>query len=233
MTLTFNSVCCALSMGLYGKGELNVKKRYNSEILSGIAPLTYGTILIFLLYTPWAFAELLIHEVQPHPIDAPERLVIWGTDFNNPEVLFGTYPSALALSTDQSLCDEVLNPPAPPLDPGPPFDCIVVDLPDGADYPMFEGGEPKVPAGDYLLRLWQGDVQPFSCEIKPGSLSFIYNPADCSGINSQSESFCSGDMTGSSDPVEFIALGNNAQWNVAPGTTVADGGHSGLHIGAR
>ncbi|MDX1554852.1 MAG: hypothetical protein R3212_02385 [Xanthomonadales bacterium] len=185
-------------------------KPLNASIRQVLGGGAFGIGL--LAFAPMAAAELQVLEVQPVPIDAPEQLIIWGTDFNNPMVKFGTYPHALAYSADQSLCPGT---PAPPLD-NTAVDCIVVDLPVGTDDPPFDNPDPgSVPAGDYLLSLWQ-ETAP-ECAVKPSSLTFMYEPSDCSGTNSQPGSSCSGDMTGSAGPATLSAPdANQVSWVFSP-----------------
>ncbi len=115
-----------------------------------------GVIIVgSLLYSPWAFAELEIYEVQPWPIDSPTQLVIWGHGFDDMsqlEIMFGTHPDALTIADPDNLCFDTVGSPAPPLDLDNPanFDCVVAQL---AAVP---GGEPSVPSGDYLLQLMVG-----------------------------------------------------------------------------
>ncbi|MBT8141351.1 MAG: collagen-like protein, partial [Gammaproteobacteria bacterium] len=142
-------------------------------------------------------------------------MVVWGTDFNDPSVYLGTYLDPLDISLDQSLCTMMSANPAPPLDPSS-FDCVVVDL------PVVMGGEPNVPSGDYLLKVVTEGGEAV-CGDKPSSLTFLYTPKDCSGFNSQADSTCSGDMTGSMSDASVSTFGKDADaWLYE--TSVMDGG---------
>ena len=77
-----------------------MKRCSKDAILVKFARTAAAVIIGSLLYTPPAFAELDIHEVQPWPIDSPTQLVIWGLGFDNPEILFGTH--AVPLIIDDS-----------------------------------------------------------------------------------------------------------------------------------
>jgi hypothetical protein len=140
--------------------------------------LRNSLLLPIILFAATLAAETKIHEVQVFPPESPQQLVIWGTDFwvgddpIDPSIFFGTEPSSLTISADQGLCGEI---PAPPLDVTDSFDCIVVDLPEAANY----AGAGKVPAGDYLLKIIA--TMPFAnCDNgKPDSLTFEYAPTEC------------------------------------------------------
>ncbi|ACV26582.1 collagen-like protein [Kangiella koreensis] len=163
------------------------------------------------------YAAPKIHEVQPYPHDAPTNLVIWGTGFEDPQVYFGTYPNPLVISADQSTCDAMAFNPAPPLEPTD-FQCLVVEL------PYVNNGTPAVPSGDYLLKLVAvGGLN--ICGTKPSSLTFEYNPSDCSGSNSQETATCSGDMTGAVGATNINVFDRDAEkWSypsmIYPGENV-------------
>ena len=162
-----------------------------------------------------AYAAPHIEEVQPWPIDGPQQLVIWGNDFGvDPQIFFGTSSTPLVISADQGMCPQPDPTSAPPLDASGK-DCIVVDL------PVVEGGEPSVPAGDYLLKIEAYATE--ACLAKPRSLTFEYLPADCSGANLQDAS-CSGSMEGSALTATLTAEGsNNSDWVMSPSDMVNAG----------
>ncbi|MHC9510407.1 DUF7467 domain-containing protein [Kangiella sp. M94] len=163
------------------------------------------------------YAAPKIHEVQPYPYETPTNLVIWGSGFEDPQVYFGTHPDPLVISADQSTCDAMTFNPAPPLDPTD-FQCLVVDL------PYVNNGEPAVPSGDYLLKIVAvGGLN--ICGTKPSSLTFEYNPSDCSGQNSQETATCSGDMTGAVGATNVNVFGRDEEkWSypsvIYPGENV-------------
>ena len=91
--------------------------------------IRFVLLCIAALFTQYAIADTKIHEVQPYPIEAPEQLVVWGTNFgDNPEIFFGTHPDPLVIDVSSPLCDAMRNNPAPPIAPTG-FDCVVTDLP--------------------------------------------------------------------------------------------------------
>jgi hypothetical protein len=191
--LKINLLLKVSGMNAFSKGKL----QYNPLSL-----LFYIVISSF-IYSPYVFAVPKIHEVQPYPITAPIQLAIWGTGFNDPEIFFGTYSTPLTISIDQSLCANMADFPAPPLEPAN-FECIAVDLPMVAF-----GGNPIVPSGDYLLKI-VADGGDDICTEKPSSLTFLYTPADCSGMNSQTKDSCFGDMTGAVGPTTISTFGKDA-----------------------
>ena len=166
-------------------------------------------LMAFAYLAQTAIAETKIHEVQPYPASGPEVLVIWGTDFNDPSIYFGTHLAPLNISADQSQCAIMTANPAPPLDPMD-FDCIVVDL------PVVDNGVPNVPSGDYLLKIFAEGGMNVCGDTKPSSLTFLYQPKDCSGFNSQTDASCSGNMTGSIDAPTFTFFDKDAdKWSAS------------------
>ena len=151
-----------------------------------------------------------IHEVQPYPSDSPTNLVIWGVGFDSPSIYFGTHPDPLAISADQSACVDMEINPAPPLDPTD-FQCVVVDL------PYVTNGTPAVPSGDYLLKIVvEGEIN-ICGDTKPTSITFLYEPTNCSGVNYQSNASCSGDMTGAIGGTDISVFGKDAdKWYFPP-----------------
>ena len=181
-------------------------------------------LILLLLFLPItaAFAGTKIHEVQVEPENAPEYLVIWGTEFwvgdpaPDPEIYFGTEPSPLPLSADQSYCELL---PAPPLDVTDSFDCIVVDLPQAANF----FGPGKVPSGDYLLKILT--TQPFAnCDNgKPDSLTFEYQPSLCQYPLPQEEAMCN-DLGALGSPVSVTTTGKYGdRWDVTPSDGIEPG----------
>ena len=194
----------------------------NDAILSRIAKIVGGGLIGVLFYSPAAFAEPKILEVQPWPTDAPTQLIIWGTDFGpvddvlgTPMIHFGTESTALGIAADQSLCPTPPGGPAPPLELG--FDCVVANL------PLAPNGEPSVPAGDYLLQIWV-ETEEAACVEKPSSLTFEFDPADCFGSNAQ-DAHCEMSLAGFVGPTASLtATGhNNAAWDVDSSPVAADG----------
>ncbi|AKE51988.1 collagen-like protein [Kangiella geojedonensis] len=151
-----------------------------------------------------------IHEVQPYPSDSPTNLVIWGVGFDSPSIYFGTHTDPLAISADQSACVDMEFNPAPPLDPTD-FQCVVVDL------PYVTNGTPAVPSGDYLLKIVvEGEIN-ICGDTKPTSITFLYEPSNCSGVNYQSNASCSGDMTGAIGGTDISVFGKDAdKWYFPP-----------------
>ena len=178
----------------------------NRPILS-ITQSILGFGLLLISYTGAAAPK--IHEVQPYPSDAPTNLVIWGAGFDDPSIFFGTHPDPLVISADQSACVDMEFNPAPPLDPTD-FQCVVVDL------PYVTNGTPAVPSGDYLLKVVvEGEINV--CGEKPTSLTFLYEPSDCSGVNYQDNATCSGDMTGAIGGTDISVFGKDAdKWHFPP-----------------
>ena len=132
-------------------------------------------------------------------------------------IQFGTESDQLDIPVDQSLCYAPLGGLAPPLEEG--RDCVVADLPVANDN---GNGAPNVPVGDYLLAIWV-ELPDAECVSKPSSLTFEYQPANCSGVNAQGAD-CSGDLSGALGSATLMAEGhNNAQWMVTP-NMVSPGG---------
>ncbi|WP_223669086.1 DUF7467 domain-containing protein [Kangiella shandongensis] len=173
-----------------------------------------GAALGLLLGSQLSFAGPKIHEVQPYPAAEPTNLVIWGTGFDDPSIYFGTHPDPLVISADQTPCTTMEFNPAPPLDPTD-FQCIVVDL------PYVNNGAPAVPSGDYLLKIVVEGTN--ICGSKPSSLTFDYNPSDCTGVNAQ-DAFCTGDMTGAVGATSLSLSSQSNKWSfpsmIYPGDAV-------------
>ncbi len=102
---------------------------------------------------------------------------------------------------------------------------MVVDLPEVTH------GEPSVPPGDYLLAIWV-EIEANQCVMKPTSLTFEYNPTDCTGTNAQAGAACAGDLTNAVGAAALTAEGhNNATWTVTS-SPVANGGSVVFTAGA-
>ena len=198
-------------------GINTVPRAANFASRLGIAPIVGLALIVSLLFSPLAMAGTEILEVQPWPNAAPTQLIVWGTEFgpinrglvpadDTPMIRFGTQSAHLRIAASQLLCPAPLGGPSPPLEAG--TECVVVDLPVVAN-----GGAPSVPAGDYLLAIWV-ELENSECVAKPSSLTFLYQPTDCSGANAQNAA-CAGDLTGS---VVFTAAGS--KWPNELGLTI-------------
>ena len=165
-----------------------MKKMTNS---SRIWTLPAVLVLSIVLGAPPAIA-VEIEEVQVvdqfgDPTSPFEFLLIYGTDFSAPPVIFlGTDTTTpLVIPVDQTLCDTA---PPPPLD-AMGTECVVAELPD------------PIPCGDYLLSI-EGRFPSGSCEVdgKPKALVFEYTGGDCSDTTNLTPRRQGGIVTCSGDP---------------------------------
>ncbi len=197
-----------------------MSKRCHTPVRKRLVMQIGGALFGSLLLSPAAFADeegpIEILEVQPLPLDAPTQLVVWaaGLDLDaNPMFMLGTWQPALDIADDQGYCDN--EPDAPPLDPDDAIaTCVVLDLPE------VDNGEDNIPAGDYLLSVWQETES--ECAAKPSSLVFEVVPADCSGANAQGGD-CSGDLTGATEVTFDIDEANNQSFAITSNPTAVPG----------
>ncbi len=197
-----------------------MSKRCHTPVRKRLVVQIGGALFGSLLLSPFALADdegpIEILEVQPLPLDAPEQLVVWATGLDleaSPMFMLGTWQPALNIPDDQSYCDN--EPDAPPLDPDDGIaTCVVLDL------PVVDNGEDNIPAGDYLLTVWQETEA--ECTTKPSYLIFDVVPADCSGTNAQGGD-CSGDLTGATEVAFDIDEANKQSFAITSNPTTVPG----------